>query len=400
MKYFCVGAALLATLLCGMPSSLVAQSESPDHETVKKELKKRIADKKARGEIPSSEPVSIAGFYRALGKSAGKKILIDPLFNNLEVSLNLEGKSFEEALKYTTQTYRHMYTYLDDDTIVIADDTPQNRRHYEKQVIQTFSFKHIEGKTLMTLLRSTLGVKHIALDQDVRFLTVRDTAERVAIAERLIQAYDRHPGEVQLNFEVLSVDAAVLRGLQQRHPAGAASDIASAPAMLKELRQHPATRQLAQPSLRMLGYSQSGLRLADHVKAPDIEDRLIESGLNIQAMSQIDPDLDAVRVQLKVEMTTFLANECTPNGQFGERQLETSVDLKDGRAFLLSGFAQTVDSGDGQQMHGVFGCSGEEHGSREILVAVTPEILKRPEAPSDEFALLRIGTEAHLALEN
>ena len=53
----------------------------------------------------------------------------------------------------------HFYKVIDEHTILIAADTPQNRRIYEDLVIQTFFLSNAEVKDVMTMLRSLVDAQ-------------------------------------------------------------------------------------------------------------------------------------------------------------------------------------------------------------------------------------------------
>ena len=55
----------------------------------------------------------------------------------------------------------HFYKVLDEHTIIIAADTPQNRRAYEDLVIQTFFLSNADVKDMMTILRTLIDAQEV-----------------------------------------------------------------------------------------------------------------------------------------------------------------------------------------------------------------------------------------------
>ena len=88
----------------------------------------------------------------------------------------------------------HFYKVIDEQTIIIAADTPQNRRIYEDLVIQTFFLSNAEVKDMMTILRSLVDAKKIATNEQLNAIILRDTADKVKVAERIIEANDKAQG--------------------------------------------------------------------------------------------------------------------------------------------------------------------------------------------------------------
>src|SRR5262245_65574481 len=92
------------------------------------------------------EPVSIFDIYRALGDAFGINILFDPNLKDQEIAIELKEVTAQSALETLMRAGNHFYKVIDEHTIIIAQDTPQNRRSYEDLVIQTFFLSTSEVK--------------------------------------------------------------------------------------------------------------------------------------------------------------------------------------------------------------------------------------------------------------
>jgi hypothetical protein len=92
-----------------------------------------------------------------------------------------------------------------DGSWVVADDTPQNRREYEMLEISQFPIRHADIKEVDKLLRSTIEARRVATTPGVNLITLRDTAEKVAIARRLIADTDRPVAEIDLGISLLEI---------------------------------------------------------------------------------------------------------------------------------------------------------------------------------------------------
>ena len=88
----------------------------------------------------------------------------------------------------------HFYKVMDEHSIIIAADTPQNRRTYEDLVIQTFFLSNAEVKDMLTILRSLIDARKIATNEQLNAIILRDTADKVKVAERIIEANDKSQG--------------------------------------------------------------------------------------------------------------------------------------------------------------------------------------------------------------
>jgi general secretion pathway protein D len=112
-------------------------------------------------------PVSVRDIYLALGKAFGINVLFDPKLRDQEVAIELESVNAQDSLEILMRTASHFYKVLDEHTIIVVEDTPQNRRAYEDLVIQTFFLSNAEPKDVMTMLRSLVGAKNVAANDQL-----------------------------------------------------------------------------------------------------------------------------------------------------------------------------------------------------------------------------------------
>ena len=84
------------------------------------------------------QPKPIKQIYRALADAAGINVIFDPQLKDDNVSIVLSNIEFQKALETLLRQENHFYKVIDERTILIAADTPQNRKTYEDLVIRTF----------------------------------------------------------------------------------------------------------------------------------------------------------------------------------------------------------------------------------------------------------------------
>ncbi|MGH9360921.1 MAG: secretin N-terminal domain-containing protein, partial [Thermoanaerobaculia bacterium] len=159
------------------------------------------------------QPVSLFEIYQALGKAFGINILFDPNLKDQEIAIDLTEVDAQSALETLMRAANHFYKVLDEHTIIIASDTPQNRRTYEDLVIQTFFLSNAEVKDMMTVLRSLVDAKKIAVNEQLNAIILRDTADKVKVAERIIESNDKSKAEVVVDVELLQINTSKLRDL-------------------------------------------------------------------------------------------------------------------------------------------------------------------------------------------
>ena len=56
------------------------------------------------------------------------------------------------------------------------------------------------------MLRQLVGAKNIATNEQLNAIVLRDTADRVKVAERIIETNDKARGEVVVDVELLQIN--------------------------------------------------------------------------------------------------------------------------------------------------------------------------------------------------
>ncbi len=159
------------------------------------------------------QAVSIFQIYRALGQAFGINVLFDPNLKDQEIAIDLKDVTAQSALETLMHAAGHFYKVIDEHTILIAADTPQNRRTYEDLVIQTFYLSNAEVKDMTQILRSLIDAKKIATNEQLNAIILRDTADKVKVAEKIIETNDKAKAEVVVDVELLQIDTTKLSDL-------------------------------------------------------------------------------------------------------------------------------------------------------------------------------------------
>ena len=187
---------------------------TPDGARHLEELKEQARQAKVRPPVldPRSKvpitlnfpkPKPVKEIYDAIGKAYGFNVLFDPKLKDDRLSIELRDLTAEQSLEMVMQAAGHFYKVLDPHSIIIAEDTPQNRRDYEDLVIKTFFLSNADVKEIDKLLRSLIEARRLSTNEQLNAITLRDTADKVAIAEKLIRVNDKAKAEVLVDVEIL-----------------------------------------------------------------------------------------------------------------------------------------------------------------------------------------------------
>ncbi|HEY0514473.1 MAG TPA: secretin N-terminal domain-containing protein [Thermoanaerobaculia bacterium] len=364
------------------------------------------SDKPISLEFP--QPVSLFSIYRALGKAFGINVLFDPNLRDQEIAIDLKDVTAQSALETLMRAAGHFYKVMDEHSIIIAQDNPQNRRTYEDLVIQTFFLSNAEVKDMLTILRSLIDARKIATNEQLNAIILRDTADKVKVAERIIEANDKSKAEVVVDIELLQINTQKLRDLgvslsnysvgQQLSfgqtsgstggtggtTGGTTTTPTPAGVLLSDLRfvnqanwlltipnfiynfvkQNTDAQLLAKPQLRITEGEKANLVIGDKVPiplttfntqnagnsggiVPITSFQYQDVGIKIELEPRVHHNQE-VTLKLKIEVSNLNGNVSGSSGQsqpiIGTRMIDSVIRLKDGETNFLAGLIRTDES--------------------------------------------------------
>lgn len=415
------------------------------------------SDKPIDMEFP--EPVSIMQIYRALGQAFGINVLFDPNLKDQEIGIELKQVTAQSALETLMRAGNHFYKVIDEHTIIIAQDTPQNRRTYEDLVIQTFFLSNSEVKDMMTILRSLVDAKKIATNEQLNAIILRDTADKVKVAERIIEANDKSKAEVVIDVELLQINSARLRDLgvtlssyqvQQTLDTGGTtgggtgggtggatatpgrvrvSDLEflnqsnwflTLPNFLYNfVKQNSDGQLLAKPQLRITDGEKASLVIGDKVPIPLTTFNTSNTvGGNIVPITSFQYQDVGIRIDLEPrvhhnqEVTLKVKVEISQINSFrgdqpiiGTRTIESVIRLQDGETNFLAGLIRTDETNSENGMPGLseipvlgrlFSTKRTDAQRTDVILTLTPHIIRNAQITEEDLLPIWVGTEANI----
>ena len=152
---------------------------------------------------------SVRSIFQALGKHAQVSIIYDELFKDLNLTIDISGKEFEDAVSYLCLASKNFYRIIDEQTIIVVPDQPVKRIQYEQNAIQVFYLSNINAQdifaALQQMLRSQFRAPNIFVDKNLNTITVRDTPGNIELAAQLIRKWDKSKAEVVIDLEIMEV---------------------------------------------------------------------------------------------------------------------------------------------------------------------------------------------------
>ncbi len=143
--------------------------------------------------------------FTILTQLSGINFVFDDGIKDTPVSIFLENASFQQALDLLG-TMNKLYTKnLNESTVLLYQNTPDKSKQYEDMVLRTFHLNYMDAKKAINLIRTMIQVRKVYVNEESNSIVIRDSADVVAVVEKILDANDMPEGEVVLDVEVIEV---------------------------------------------------------------------------------------------------------------------------------------------------------------------------------------------------
>jgi general secretion pathway protein D len=358
------------------------------------------------------ETIKAHDVYNALSKASGIKILFDGNLSNPSLQLHHQAETALGWLQLVTFSAQHFYKVTSNGEVIVADDTPQKRREHEELVIRTFVLENISCPDADKMLRSMIETRRVSTNSEKRTVTIRDTVDKVRIAEELLKVIDRPSAEVEVVVTMLAIEADRLRQLwkKQGYGHGAPSRISA-----EELQQltEAGAQLIANPTLNVFEGSKGNLFMGDEVPIPmktagpspeglgsgETTYSYRRVGLSLTVTPQVHSGSDEVTVELAMELTGTGADTSKTGAMqpppFSSRQLSSEARLGSGETWLLADVARlgSSDAAGVTSLPLLMSQDGQRT-ERQLVIALSPRITRKAQYSAEDLAPLAVGTES------
>ena len=408
-------------------------------------------------EITSEKPITlkfkdanIRDVFNILSKLSGVNFIFDEDMRTQNVTVFLEEGTFPQALELLLKMNNLGKKVLNSKNIIIYPRTKDKDKKYDDQVIQTFYLSNIDAKKAVNMLRTMLQLRKIYVHEELNALVVRDTPDTIKLAQQIIESADRADSEVVFDLELIEVNHSdrlefgpklseyqVSGGLglvtttttgtspnNKNLTVGLSSleTFYSIPsAQFDFLKTKTDAEVLANPRIRvknrekskvhigsrepvvtvtLSGGSDTGTR-QDNVQYVDVGVKL-----DIEPTIQLD---DTVVTKLNLEVSNVSSRNVTNNGTsiltITTTNAQTSLTLKNGERTIIGGLVRDDVSkgkntiaflGELPLIGNLFTSHNNTKTKREILLSITPRIVRSVEMPRADVASIWSGGEDDL----
>jgi general secretion pathway protein D len=412
--------------------------------------------------------------YETIAKLAGITAIFDPDFPARRIPAKLNNVTLEQALEIVSLESKAFWKAVTENIIFVIPDTPAKRREYEENVVRTFYLSNtVQPQDLtevVTGLRSLLDLKRITQLNGQNAVVIRDSPDKLEVAQKIIGDIDKAKPEVVVQVQVVEarVDKARSLGIAPGQTASIAvvppgtttstttnnttgtttnnnntislqslghltgSDYAvTLPSFTANALLNDSTTKIIQnPEVRSLDGQQAKLRIGDKVPIAtgsfqagvgvggtagtgfvnplvNTQFQYQDVGVNIDLTPRVHPNHE-VSLKLSVEVSSVTGQATIGGIQqpiISQRKIEQEIRLKEGESNVLGGLITRTDTKSINGWPGLahipllrYFFSEDIHNTEddEILIILTPHIVRMPEWTRANLRALYSGSEAEV----
>jgi general secretion pathway protein D len=442
--------------------SLKLNPENKDAKEKVSELEKK--PQRAMGEyeitLKSTQPISlklkdtnIRKVFEILSRLSGVNFVFDSDFRDKKTSIFIEDSTFNQVLDLILKTNKLFKKIVSDNTIIIVPRTKTKIKEYEDYMIRTFYLSNMEAKKAVSLLRTVLQTRSIYINEELNSIVLRDTPEKVKIAEKILDANDIPSAEMLLDVEVVEVSHSKMEdlGLQLSqysissglgnwksntiYSEGLSSGDSldnllsydeltelntsltyfSVPtATLNLLKQDSDSEMLANPQIRVKDNQKAKIHIGDRI--PIRSNRRVEesgavtydfeyqdTGIKLNVQPKLNYP-DEITLKITLEVSSLGPNVGTPlDPQYSikTRTTETILQLNFGETVVIGGLIMEINSksadklaflGELPWLSKFFTHKIDDKSKTDILMSITPYIVRNIKIPSPDSISIWSGT--------
>lgn len=384
--------------------------------------------------------------FEVLSQVAGLNFIFDKdLRPDMKATIFVRDVRIEDAVALLLQQNQLHQKVVNENTLLIYPDSPQKLKDYQELVMRTFYLTSIDANTALNMIKTMLKTRDVFVDERLNTLTMRDSEDAVRMAEKLLQSQDQSNPEVVLEVEVMEVARQRILdlGLQWPNTFGVLNSAGGDVTVLDQLKGITSSRisispspqakinaqdndinTLASPVIRVSNREQARIHIGQRVpiisatavpstQGPVITESVtyLDVGLKLEVQPTVHLNNEvAIKIALEVSNATPLqpTRQGTIPVQVDTRNAQTTLRLHDGETQILAGLVRNDHGATGNKIPGLgdipwlgrlFGSNKDTVGQSELVLSITPRIVRNLpyQSPSDmEFPT---GTETSMHIQ-
>ena len=433
-------------------------SEKPDHARARalmREINEQMPQPPAESGLSKAYKTPITIEFREaplkqvfdiISRRSGLNFIFDKdVKSDARTTIMLKNSTVESAIYFLLMTNQLEQQVMDANTILIYPNTAAKLKEYQETVVRTFYLSNAEAKTVANTLKTILKSRDVVADEKLNLVILRDSADAVKLAEKIIATQDQAEPEVMLDVEILEVKRSRLLQLGVDWPSNATLTVLNSRTgegknlTLRDLdtinrgtigisglqttinlkKNDGDTNLLASPRIRVRNKEKAKVVIGEKVPVITTTISPGTGGFASESVSYVDVGLtlnaeptiylnNEVGIRIALEVSNLIDRVTTATGttayQIGTRQASTFLQLKDGENQVLAGLINSEERSTGSRVPGLgdipilgrlFGTQTDDKQKTEIVLSITPHLVRNLQRPETSVAEFSAGTEAN-----
>lgn len=430
-------------------------AENPRHREAL-HLKDRIDEARAKQARPEAKladsfrkritlefrDAPLRSVFDMIAKVSGLNFFFDKdLRPDLQASIFAKDTTIDDAVRLLLVTNQLEQKVLNENSILIYPNTPQKLRDYQSLSVRTFFLANADVKAVSNSIKTIVKTKDLVIDERLGLIIMRDTPDAIRMAERIVTMQDLNDPEVMLQVEILEMKRSRLMELGINWPSQLSLSplqVDGVPLVLNDLRnlnsnnlqvgignvginarkEDSDSSILANPRIRVRNRDKAKIMIGDRVPVITTTSNVtgfvsesinyVDVGLTLEVEPNIYLDQE-VAIKLNLEVSSLVREIVSQSGsmayQIGTRNASTTLRLKDGETQILAGLISDEDRSTSNKVPGfgelplvgrLFGSTKDDTQRSEILLSITPHVVRSIRRPDLFAAEFESGTEASI----
>jgi general secretion pathway protein D len=391
--------------------------------------------------------------FEALARQTGLNFIFDKeVKTEGKTTIFVNQVPVEQAIDLILAQNQLGRQVLSENIALIYPNTAAKQKEYRDEIVHIFYLTNAAPKDAESLLKTVLGTKTLFVGEHASTLVMRDTPEHVRMAEKLVASLDVPESEVIMEVEVLEISHSLLEQLGINYPTNVSFSMTKPPnsantsasglvlsdigkqnkntiavsslgVSVDLLKTVGATNVLASPRIRARNKEKAKILVGNRLPVvtsgtsattggafSTSNVQYIDAGLTLEVQPTIRNDGN-VAIKVALEVSTIVKQISVPIGnggttlayEIGTRNASTLLELKDGETQVLAGLIQESDQRSSSRIPGLgdlpilgrlFGSTGTTRDKSEIVLSITPRLIRTQPRPSSETTEFWYGSEA------
>ena len=380
--------------------------------------------------------------FEIISRHSGLNFVFDKdVRSDLRTSIFLKNSTVEAAIHFLLVTNQLERQVMDGNTVLIYPNSAAKLKEYQEMTVKTFYLANADAKSIANTFKTILKSRDVVVDEKLNLVILRDSPEAVKLATQLVALQDVPEPEVMLDVEVLEIKRSRLMDLGVSWPqslgfapliggGGAITidelrsinsslvGVSGVRATLNANKTDTDSNTLANPRIRVRNKEKAKVVIGD--KVPNITTTISPGagGFASESINYVDVGLtlnveptiylnNEVGIRISLEVSNLIDSIQTNSGsvayRIGTRSAQTMLQLKDGENQVLAGLISSEDRTSGSKVPGVgslpilgrlFGSTRDSNDKTEIVLSITPHLVRTIQRPPAGAAEFGAGTEA------